>query len=172
MDKDNSEYRIIFQVIYSVSLTPSSFIKRVSDTYQTDEPLQFYGGIVADPMGLGKTLSMISLIASDIDLDHTDPSSLSGADTEESSGRTLVIVPPPCKLATAKNSDDILTLDTVLSTWEEQLTEYTIQTSCCAVSIDSDTFIGTSFRTASHGASITPNPASQTPPNSKIRWSY
>jgi len=96
-DKDNSEYDIIFQVIYSVSLTLSSFINRVSDTYQTDEPPQFYGGIVADPMGLGKTLSMISLIASDINLDHSDLSNLSGVDTEESSGRTLVIVPPPCK---------------------------------------------------------------------------
>jgi len=98
-DKDNSEYHIIFQMVYSVSLTlsMSSFTNRVSDTYQTDEPPQFYGGIVADPMGLGKTLSMISLIASDINLDHSDLSNLSGVDTEESSGRTLVIVPPPCK---------------------------------------------------------------------------
>ncbi|KAI1501806.1 SNF2 family N-terminal domain-containing protein [Biscogniauxia marginata] len=83
------------------------FINRVSDAHQKEEPPQFYGGIVADPMGLGKTLSMIALIASDIYLDYTDLSSLSRADSEESSERTLVIVPPP-----------------LLSTWEEQLTEH------------------------------------------------
>ncbi|KAI0600378.1 SNF2 family N-terminal domain-containing protein [Biscogniauxia sp. FL1348] len=83
------------------------FINRISGAHQVEEPLQFYGGIVADPMGLGKTLSMIALIASDIHMDYTDPSSLSGTATEESSGRTLVIVPPP-----------------LLGTWEEQLTEH------------------------------------------------
>ena len=54
-------------------------------------------------MGLGKTLSMIALIASDIHSDYTDTSSLSGADAEESSGRTLVIVPPPCMLNRRRN---------------------------------------------------------------------
>jgi SWI/SNF-related matrix-associated actin-dependent regulator of chromatin subfamily A3 len=48
-------------------------------------------------MGLGKTLSMISLIASDLLLDPNDPSSLTGAAAEDLSGRTLIVVPPPRK---------------------------------------------------------------------------
>ncbi|KAF4985603.1 hypothetical protein FDECE_16440 [Fusarium decemcellulare] len=83
------------------------FHNRVSNTYQSDEPPQFYGGVIADPMGLGKSLSMIALIACDLQLDLGDPSSLSGADAEKSSGRTLVVVPPP-----------------LLATWEEQLQEH------------------------------------------------
>ncbi len=31
-----------------------------------EEPPQFCGGIIADPMGLGKTLTMIALIATDL----------------------------------------------------------------------------------------------------------
>ncbi|KAM5354529.1 hypothetical protein ACJ41O_001176 [Fusarium nematophilum] len=88
------------------------FHNRVSGGYQSDEPPQFYGGIVADPMGLGKSLSMIALIACDLQLDLKDPSSLSGADAEESSGRTLVIVPPQ-----------------LLVTWEEQLQQHTFPNS-------------------------------------------
>ena len=75
----------------------SSFINRVTDTVHTEEPTQFYGGIIADPMGLGKTLSMIALIASDIHLDYKDLSSLPGANIKKSSGQTLVIVPPSCR---------------------------------------------------------------------------
>lgn len=49
-------------------------------------------------MGLGKSLSMIALIAYDVHVDDNDPSSRPGVALEESSGRTLIIVPPPCKL--------------------------------------------------------------------------
>lgn len=48
-------------------------------------------------MGLGKTLSMISLVASDLLVDRNDPNSITGANAEESSGRTLIVVPPPRK---------------------------------------------------------------------------
>lgn len=72
-----------------------SFINRVSGTSQTQVPPQFYGGIIADPMGLGKTLSMIALIACDLYVDRDDPRSIAGANTEVSSGRTLIVVPPP-----------------------------------------------------------------------------
>ena len=94
-DNGNSETRP--PVIYSISLTVLSFINRVSGAQQPEEPPQFYGGIVADPMGLGKTLSMIALIASDIHLDYKDLSSLPGANIKKSSGQTLVIVPPSCR---------------------------------------------------------------------------
>lgn len=46
-------------------------------------------------MGLGKTLSMISLIASDLLVNKNDPNSIIGANSEASSGRTLIVVPPP-----------------------------------------------------------------------------
>lgn len=60
-----------------------------------------HGGIIADPMGLGKTLSMIALIATDLD----EPSA---AEIDESPDKhddmvlpsvqaTLVVVPPPRK---------------------------------------------------------------------------
>jgi SNF2 family DNA or RNA helicase len=51
----------------------ASFINRISNAYQIEEPPQFYGGIIADPMGLGKTLSMIALIATDLIIMETLP---------------------------------------------------------------------------------------------------
>ncbi|PTB57662.1 hypothetical protein M431DRAFT_346954 [Trichoderma harzianum CBS 226.95] len=87
--------------------TGSYFVNRISDAVQTEPPQQFYGGILADPMGLGKTLSMISLVASDLLVDRNDPNSIDGANAEESSGRTLIVVPPP-----------------LLDSWEEQLKEH------------------------------------------------
>ncbi|KAH6880475.1 SNF2 family N-terminal domain-containing protein [Thelonectria olida] len=80
------------------------FYNTVSGVSQAEQPPQFYGGICADPMGLGKTLSMIALIACDLRVDDADPASLPGVDIEESSGKTLVILPPP-----------------LLISWEEQL---------------------------------------------------
>jgi len=41
------------------------FLNKISGTSQPNEPKEFYGGIIADPMGLGKTLTMISLVATD-----------------------------------------------------------------------------------------------------------
>ncbi|KKO99582.1 hypothetical protein THAR02_08316 [Trichoderma harzianum] len=80
---------------YFSESTGSYFVNRVSGAVQIEPPQQFYGGIIADPMGLGKTLSMISLVASDLLVDRNDPSSITGANAEESSGRTLIVVPPP-----------------------------------------------------------------------------
>src|SRR5947209_19227077 len=41
------------------------YINNLTEDAQTDAPPQFRGGILADHMGLGKTLSMIALVASD-----------------------------------------------------------------------------------------------------------
>ncbi|KAL7824115.1 SNF2 family N-terminal domain-containing protein [Trichoderma gracile] len=92
--------------------TGSSFINRVSGAAQAEQPQQFYGGIIADSMGLGKTLSMISLIASDLLVNKNDPNSIIGANSEESSGRTLIVVPPP-----------------LLDGWEEQLKQHVFSNS-------------------------------------------
>ncbi|KAI0883701.1 SNF2 family N-terminal domain-containing protein [Annulohypoxylon maeteangense] len=79
------------------------FVNTITNTYQTEEPPQFSGGIIADPMGLGKTLSMISLVATDIDARY----GLRALDTERGIGTTLIIIPPP-----------------LIGTWEEQLNEH------------------------------------------------
>ncbi|KAK1252229.1 hypothetical protein MKX08_003416, partial [Trichoderma sp. CBMAI-0020] len=85
------------------------FINQISASRQEEEPPQFYGGIMADPMGLGKTLTMIALAASDLDggtHSHMCPMQL------DSGGKycieaTLIVIPPP-----------------LLSSWEEQLSEH------------------------------------------------
>ncbi|KAK0740189.1 SNF2 family N-terminal domain-containing protein [Schizothecium vesticola] len=57
------------------------FVNKVSQSHQLGEPPEFCGGIVADPMGLGKTLTMIALAATDANVRDLTPS--------------LIIVPPP-----------------------------------------------------------------------------
>jgi SNF2 family DNA or RNA helicase len=74
------------------------FMNRITGRAQTDRPSDFQGGIVSDPMGLGKTLSMLSLIAMDLEIE---------ACTQQSNGKTLVVVP-----------------SALLGGWEEQITEH------------------------------------------------
>jgi len=62
---------------------------------QDTEPQDFYGGIIADPMGLGKTLTMIALIASDPVCLQDRQSPNLGDNPSEPVGQTLVVVPPP-----------------------------------------------------------------------------
>ncbi|KAK3345803.1 SNF2 family N-terminal domain-containing protein [Lasiosphaeria hispida] len=82
-----------------------TFVNRISDARQVDEPPPFYGGIIADPMGLGKTLTMIALIMSDFHSSaFEDPSLLLNIQGEESCGLTLIVVPPA-----------------LLGTWEDEL---------------------------------------------------
>ena len=56
------------------------------------KPPKFRGGILADPMGLGKSLIILSLIATDPRTKFRQPASI-----KQSSG-TLLIVPPARKL--------------------------------------------------------------------------
>ena len=71
-------------------------MNRISNAYQAEEPPQCYGGIIADPMGLGKTLTMIALAATDLDRDNTDMDT--SEDSQLSVAATLIVVPPPRKL--------------------------------------------------------------------------
>ncbi|KAI1669943.1 SNF2 family N-terminal domain containing protein [Pyrenophora tritici-repentis] len=84
------------------------FINRVSNSHQDNPPPDFHGGIIADPMGLGKTLTMLALAATDL-----EPVSSSITQNDfliESehllpiTSATLVIMPQP-----------------LLSAWEEQI---------------------------------------------------
>ncbi|KAL5120620.1 hypothetical protein ACEQ8H_001368 [Pleosporales sp. CAS-2024a] len=75
------------------------FFNRISNTHQSKEPPPFYGGIVADPMGLGKTLTMIALAATDLELGSALNTEYDFIDdpehTKPSVSATLVIVPQP-----------------------------------------------------------------------------
>ncbi|KAF0636756.1 hypothetical protein FPSE5266_08807 [Fusarium pseudograminearum] len=82
------------------------FFNSVSQTSQLEEPPQCYGGIVADPMGLGKTLTMIALVATDLD---SEISNDNGGDEFHSKVPTTLIVVPPSW------------------TWEEQLLEHVVE---------------------------------------------
>ncbi|CAK7222539.1 hypothetical protein SEUCBS140593_004933 [Sporothrix eucalyptigena] len=80
------------------------FLNHISDSCQADEPRAFSGGIIADPMGLGKTLTMISLVATDLDSDYSQgldvPWRNGGVEDEHEGNRkhvpaTLIIIPAP-----------------------------------------------------------------------------
>jgi SNF2 family DNA or RNA helicase len=83
------------------------FINRVSDAHQDEPPPQFSGGIIADPMGLGKTLTMIALAASDIDQVGTPPEFWDAVEDKPVVQATLIVVPQP-----------------LLGTWEEQISSH------------------------------------------------
>ncbi|KAK9414057.1 putative Helicase ATP-binding domain-containing protein [Seiridium unicorne] len=86
------------------------YVNTVTNVYQNNTPQQTLGGIIADPMGLGKTLTMIALIAADLergseeDLDEDDEILAT-----RNISATLVIVPPP-----------------LISAWEEQLSDHLV----------------------------------------------
>lgn len=69
----------------------------VKEKCQFEEPNQFAGGIIADPMGLGKTLTMISLVATDPERsDCFQIPSASSMEDKVQTMATLIIVPPSC----------------------------------------------------------------------------
>ncbi|KAJ3493714.1 hypothetical protein NLG97_g4558 [Lecanicillium saksenae] len=81
------------------------YINALSGSGSEDPPPPFGGGIIADPMGLGKTLTMIALAATDLEkpINHGQ---VQGYNNSVSA--TLFIVPPP-----------------LLRVWEAQLSEHT-----------------------------------------------
>ncbi|PHH86173.1 hypothetical protein CDD83_10629 [Cordyceps sp. RAO-2017] len=96
----------IWEAIYTDE--KQSFFNMVSNTDQSEEPRQFYGGIISDPMGFGKTLTMIALTATDLEsVGYSTPHTIDDEDGIRDVAATLVIVPPP-----------------LLDTWEEQLSQH------------------------------------------------
>ncbi|EAQ87139.1 hypothetical protein CHGG_03758 [Chaetomium globosum CBS 148.51] len=82
----------------------------VSGAHQSEEPPPFYGGIVADPMGLGKTLTMIALVATDLDRNSADGIAQDiNQEAKPCVSATLIIIPPP-----------------LIGTWEEQSSEHVL----------------------------------------------
>ncbi|KAG8158232.1 hypothetical protein KVR01_011993 [Diaporthe batatas] len=84
------------------------FVNKVSGAVYFEEPAAFRGGIVADPMGMGKTLAMIALAATDLEPTKYGTHDKNDDSTEKyHNGATLIVVPPP-----------------LLGTWQEQLCEH------------------------------------------------
>ncbi|SPO00197.1 related to global transactivator [Cephalotrichum gorgonifer] len=92
------------------------FVNTISQVGYREPPQELYGGIIADPMGLGKTLTMIALVTTDLD---TNKSDFRDQDLEPSSRRcivpaTLIIVPPAPHIIrneTSQRSKAICALD-------------------------------------------------------------
>ncbi|KAI0867563.1 SNF2 family N-terminal domain-containing protein [Hypoxylon argillaceum] len=99
----------IHTILQSLDVYDGSFLNTVSRFCQNEEPLNFFGGIIADPMGFGKTLTMISLVAMDKEREE-----LSNMDETEAHKpdvtATLVIIPPP-----------------LIGPWEEQLSDHVVE---------------------------------------------
>jgi SNF2 family DNA or RNA helicase len=92
---------IFFALVKHIAEIIHSFLNRVSNASQTEEPSQCFGGIVADPMGLGKTLTMIALAATD--LEGADYHMETGQEGISDVPATLIVVPPPCELLSASS---------------------------------------------------------------------
>lgn len=76
------------------------FLNKITGAVEAEEPPPFRGGIVADPMGLGKTLTMIALAATDLCTEHAQHErapSIIGLNDRVHVGATLIVVPPPRK---------------------------------------------------------------------------
>jgi SNF2 family DNA or RNA helicase len=87
-----------------ISLHHSSFVNRISNFHQNEEPPQFYRGIIADPIGLGKTLTMIALAATDLDRDKdTGMHMYIDEDDKPHVSATLIIILPPRELYSHSN---------------------------------------------------------------------
>ncbi|UQC74163.1 DNA repair protein rad5 [Colletotrichum lupini] len=87
----------------------TTYINNVNSSFRCTPPVPFKGGILADFMGLGKTLSMISLIAHD-KLWESGSQSVRQEPNSLGSGGTLIIVPL-----------------SLLDNWEKELTKHLLE---------------------------------------------
>lgn len=74
------------------------------------DPQDFYGGVLADDMGLGKSLIMLSAIAGSLDPALTYAKTLTSApgstdDPVIAAKSTLLVVPSTCKFVRSKGSN-------------------------------------------------------------------
>ena len=74
-----------------------SFVNVVTGEVRSAPGPVWRGGLLADEMGLGKTLSMIALIASDLDRQPDDVPSIGYSTFETGIPSTLIVVPLGCK---------------------------------------------------------------------------
>lgn len=97
----------------------TQFVSNISGDAQRQPPQDFRGGIIADPMGFGKSLTMIALVA------H-DKAGVVGSHAPVVLGpnrTTLLVVPPSCEFIISPPCPILWLTDfsTVVQTWEDQL---------------------------------------------------
>lgn len=92
----------IFGVHCSSDLNHLRYIHRISKTIATERPPEKGGGILADEMGMGKTLTMISVIVQSLSQASSYVTEMQSS--EHHSGKaqiyshsTLIVVPSACK---------------------------------------------------------------------------
>lgn len=97
------------------------YFNTVTEEQQSLPPPNFKGGILADQMGLGKTLSIIALIAQDKD----EAKSPMRFNTDKTVKTTLIVVRAPCEsvICWRLRYGKCLLRDQVIHTWDEQLEE-------------------------------------------------
>ncbi|KAF2103369.1 hypothetical protein NA57DRAFT_32953 [Rhizodiscina lignyota] len=93
-------------IFFGHNLTCGRYINNVSGILRHEAPPPFSGGIVSDHMGLGKSLSMIALMASDLE-QHFKLSSDNAVTDERQVSATLLVVP-----------------SALLGSWEAQIAEH------------------------------------------------
>ena len=81
----------ICMLMYALLTGHSRFVNNITKSVQKEMPPQFRGGLLADTMGLGKSLSILSLIANDRLPSQRDTNS---SDYKMPSMATLLVVPP------------------------------------------------------------------------------
>ena len=81
-------------------------MNNINGKRQRDAPITFRGGIIADHMGLGKTLSVIALIASEVNREKEDIT-MQGSDQSCANYPTLVIVPSTCRSTSFAVTEEI-----------------------------------------------------------------
>lgn len=91
-----------------------SYVNTISGLRQTRPPDQFRGGLLIDAPGLGKSLSILALIALGVE------SQAQRISEKASSSTTLVIVPKTCKLDRPGGRISELTLP-VIQMWKDEL---------------------------------------------------
>jgi SNF2-related domain len=119
--------------LWSVEIRPSGsriYTNNITQDTQDDAPPEFRGGILADYMGLGKTLSMISLIASDYPGQLEDNQRLTTTSLEHHTSS-----PPPLACPSERHSRVhgpsqltkttlLIVPSSLLQSWESQLIKH------------------------------------------------
>ena len=94
------------------------YINTVTGEQQPEPPPDFRGGVIADQMGLGKSLSIIAMIARDKD----DPFQCPLPPAEVSVPATLIVVRAPCECDRVWPSPALMLIRLpVIHTWDHQL---------------------------------------------------
>ena len=83
-------------IIMTLPLTTSSYTNLITSNSQSSMPPESRGGLLADKMGLGKSLTMISLIALN-PAKYEEPVIFTSQGTIRRVKSTLVVVPYSCQ---------------------------------------------------------------------------